>query len=563
MGAGGMAKTKVNARIKASPGPSMVAALRRGSLWLAAARGLVFVAAYGVAWVLAMRLSPADFGLFALLHKGLAAATTVLHQGWILFLVPPLAATLASSVGDGEKGGEPAPGRGRLEAQSTVWALSLGVLAGVALAGAAPWLAGWIGSSPLQPALLCASVSLVFLSLYGKNAAIINAHEYWGYQALLDAVFAILKALLMIAAVGLGYGLAGAFAGFSLAAAGVWGGSWILLFWMRGRRPYAPKGGAFVTSGGLFGPELRREAAVSALLLVTCSQFLWGLDILALQLGTSHKEIVGGYAALQMLAMVPASLLQALNFAALPLVAKQAPGATEVDPAASRPPVRRERSQELVRPARPARFEEPARSEPSKLGAQLGAELGAQIVIWHALVLGGYFCLLAPRGPVLVDAIFSPRYSLSSDILYLLILGYGGLSLGWSALWCLCARGQSSRAARIALFWLGIALCGIFGIVALEAGGPSGEELPAVLAGALSWLGAGVAVHGLWLWWGVGVRIGVTWLLRWVLLCSLLFFVSRSVWIGPWWHLLLGAILYAAGVLGMRLLFVGGEEYQR
>ena len=242
-----------DAAAAAATRPAHPARLAGGVTVITGAKVWFVLSGYALYFGLTRLLGPERFGLYSVVISIVSVLNNVLI-GASLSTVSRFVAR------DPDRAGSVLRGARRVQ-------LALGFGLSLALASAAPLVGRGFRDPGLVTPLQVAAGIVFAYALYAANVGFLNGGRHFGRQAALDSTFSTLKLALVLGAVGLGLGVVGAAAGFTLAAFLILG---ISFFAVRG----APRGaGGFSARAYLgFGGWLVALTLVANLVL---SADLW------------------------------------------------------------------------------------------------------------------------------------------------------------------------------------------------------------------------------------------------------------------------------------------------
>jgi O-antigen/teichoic acid export membrane protein len=379
----------------------MARRLAASGLWLGVAKVTFLIAGYATSVVLSRLVEPTIFGNYGVLARLVAIPNMVIVQSLSFAVSRPLANEYLQGM----------PSYFALRRRGFRMALLLGGLFGLGL-----WLGAGLISDQLHdetlalPLRLLAPISLLY-ALYAVNVGTLNAARSFLRQAGLDIFMACTKASLIIGAAALGWGLSGLSGAFTLASAAALALSVLLV---RSTRPTA-KNHASETPG--------LGSLVLALLATTAAaQVLLSTDILLLKAfatDANARASVGFYAGAQLVAMVPYSLLNAVNLLVFPLIASL----NALDPA----------------------------------HAQARRRYVSRTIEAMLLLIGGLAAVLSGGAQQVATIIFPASYGQAAEDLRWLAFGYSGYALGLNAVWILNSAGMARQALLLVVAVLGVA----------------------------------------------------------------------------------------------------------
>lgn len=204
-------------------------------------------------------------------------------------------------------------------AQGAVWQLwwfmvLIGIVVGGGFSLAAPWIAEARGVAELTPAYQAAGGVLAAYSLYVVFIGALNGRRQFTSQALYDIGFTTLKVLCILGAVGLGFGVTGAFTGFSIAATLI-----MILAWIK------------VGLGPQGAPSPWRQVygyAAQVMAYTLIFNLIFKVDLLMLKpaahqlLGGGEDQLIGIYNLALQVSRLPWQVTIAVTFVIFPLLSE-------------------------------------------------------------------------------------------------------------------------------------------------------------------------------------------------------------------------------------------------
>lgn len=270
----------------------------RGVLVLSLVTALSLVGGYALHMVAARHLVKADYGRFVLI---LSIVTWVeSFQG-------------AALTGVGKVLSEDHRRLSAAFAVARAWFLPSGVIGGLILLAAAPWIAAGLGDEALAGLLVLAAVEVPLTALFRMTARFSGVMRRYATSSLIQSLYVLGRTVLGCALILFGFGVMGGILGQVLAtalAAGV--GLWLLLRAGRGlpRVDY---------------PEMRRRSLAWVGYSVAFSMgtsTLLAIDIWCVRGLLDDAEQVGLYGVAFVLARTPKFLMQAIDGAIFPRVSQ-------------------------------------------------------------------------------------------------------------------------------------------------------------------------------------------------------------------------------------------------
>lgn len=179
----------------------------RGFLWVAGAKGLFVLTAFGVTVALPVIFGDeATFGRFAVVFGAASLLNNVLIASTIQ--------TVSKLVSEAEDRA------GQTLRQGLRLQLTVGLVLGGGLLAAAPWIASGLYHDPARTPLLRVAGGVVLCyALYAALVGNLNGLKRFDRQARLDMTFSVLRTGGLLGGAALGIGALGAFGGFGIAAA--------------------------------------------------------------------------------------------------------------------------------------------------------------------------------------------------------------------------------------------------------------------------------------------------------------------------------------------------------
>lgn len=474
-----MATVRETASTAGSGSPQKSLASSAGALL--AAKIVFVLAGYAIYVGLSRLLSQAQFGTFLVVNSAIAVLNAVFVSGTIQ--------TVSRFVAQGPEGAA-----GVLRSALRLNAVLAGVIAG-AFFLAAPQIASLLNDPQLAPYLRVAAVIPLAYAFYASMIGFANGLRRFQLQAGFDVCFSVIKVALVVGLAWAGYGAFGAVSGFSTAAVLILLASW----WTIGRPAVSAGPGPAPSAGTL----LRFELAVMG--HVGFTNLLMQLDLLLVQsLSVAGQASIAAaaYGSASKLAQIPYSVLVALNFLILPIIARS--------------------------------FAQSSKAETAQYVKQ-ALRLGTALSAGPALVLA---CLAVPS----ITLVFGAQYAAAGPTLEVLALGYVAFSV-----WTLAATVVNGIGRPTVSLGLAVATV-LAQLLLARTLIPEHGLMGAAIASSIAYL-AGLAAIGSYLWFSFGPVVPWATLARVVVAGGVLFTVSMT----PVAQL---PVLIAAPLLGLLYLMV-------
>ncbi len=284
----------------------------RGFLWVAGAKGLFVLTAFGVTVALPRIFGDeATFGRFAVVFGAASLLNNV--------LIAATLQTVSKLVSEDEPHAE------RTLRQGLKLQLGVGLLLGGSLAAAAPLIAEHLYHDPARtPLLQIAGAVVLCYAVYATLVGALNGQKRFAQQAQLDMTFSFLRTGGLLGGAALGVGAVGAFGGFGLAAATV-----LAIAFLRVGRGAPGSELAWARWRGLMLPIVGYQIALNGLLLLDLQVLNITLENLATDAGLAADaareladRLAAFYSAAQRFAFVPYQSVLAVTFVVFPFVSK-------------------------------------------------------------------------------------------------------------------------------------------------------------------------------------------------------------------------------------------------